>query len=122
MAVTNILENEQSKLWFKRALKSLPGGVSSPVRAFHGVDGMPRVLHSASGSETIDEDGNRYLDFVGSWGPLILGHAHPVLTQAVRDATQRGTSFGAPSRPEIELAEMVTESYPGIEQVRFVSS
>ncbi|MDG2316733.1 MAG: glutamate-1-semialdehyde 2,1-aminomutase [Gammaproteobacteria bacterium] len=120
--MTNNLENKQSKLWFKRALKSLPGGVSSPVRAFHGVDGMPRVLHSASGSETIDEDGNRYLDFVGSWGPLILGHAHPILTQAVREATQRGTSFGAPSRPEIELAEIVAESYPGIEQVRFVSS
>jgi glutamate-1-semialdehyde 2,1-aminomutase len=70
----------------------------------------------------VDEDGNRYLDFVGSWGPLILGHAHPVLIQAVRDAAERGTSFGAPSRPEIELAELVVESYPGIEQVRFVSS
>lgn len=122
MVVTDIPKNEQSEFWFKRALKSLPGGVSSPVRAFHGVDGTPRVIHSAVGSETIDEDGNCYLDFVGSWGPLILGHAHPILTQAVCDAAQRGTSFGAPSRPEIELAEIVTESYAGIEQVRFVSS
>ena len=122
MAVTDIPKNEQSEFWFKRALKALPGGVSSPVRAFRGVDGTPRVIHSATGSETIDEDGNRYLDFVGSWGPLILGHAHPILIQAVHDAAQRGTSFGAPSRPEIELAEIVTESYAGIEQVRFVSS
>ena len=111
-----------SQRWFARALEALPGGVSSPVRAFRGVGGLPRVVRSAEGAEIIDEDGNRYLDFVGSWGPLILGHAHPVLLQAVRDAARRGTSFGAPSRPEIELAETVVQSYPGIEQVRFVSS
>lgn len=112
----------QSEQWFARALETLPGGVSSPVRAFRSVGGRPRVIRSGAGAEVVDEDGNRYLDFVGSWGPLILGHAHPVLIQAVRDAAERGTSFGAPSRPEIELAELVVESYPGIEQVRFVSS
>jgi len=115
-------ENGQSEQWFARALEALPGGVSSPVRAFRSVGGIPRVIRSAGGAEVVDEDGNRYLDFVGSWGPLILGHAHPALIQAVRDAAQRGTSFGAPSRPEIELAEMVVASYPGMEQVRFVSS
>ncbi len=112
----------QSEQWFARALETLPGGVSSPVRAFRSVGGQPRVIRSGGGAEVVDEDGNRYLDFVGSWGPLILGHAHPVLIQAVRDAAERGTSFGAPSRPEIELAELVVDSYPGIEQVRFVSS
>ena len=115
-------ENGQSEQWFARALEALPGGVSSPVRAFRSVGGIPRVIQSAGGAEVVDEDGNRFVDFVGSWGPLILGHAHPVLIQAVRDAAQRGTSFGAPSRPEIELAEMVVASYPGMEQVRFVSS
>ena len=120
--MNGVPESGQSEQWFARALKSLPGGVSSPVRAFRGVGGTPRVIHSAKGTEVIDEDGNKYLDFVGSWGPLILGHAHPVLIQAVRDAAQRGTSFGAPSRPEIELAETIVASYPGMEQVRFVSS
>ena len=105
----------QSEQWFARALETLPGGVSSPVRAFQSVGGRPRVIRSGGGAEVVDEDGNRYLDFVGSWGPLILGHAHPILIQAVRDAAERGTSFGAPSRPEIELAELVVDSYPGIE-------
>jgi len=120
--MNDVPEGGQSEQWFTRALKSLPGGVSSPVRAFQGVGGTPRVIHSAGGAEVIDMDGNKYLDFVGSWGPLILGHAHPVLIQAVRDAAQRGTSFGAPSCPEIELAETIVASYPGMEQVRFVSS
>ncbi len=120
--MTDVPSGGQSEQWFARALEALPGGVSSPVRAFRGVGGVPRVIRSAGGAEVVDEDGNRYLDFVGSWGPLILGHAHPVLIQAVRDAAQRGTSFGAPCRAEIELAEAVVESYPGIEQVRFVSS
>ena len=111
-----------SEEWFARALQSLPGGVSSPVRAFGGVGGIPRVIRSAGGAEVLDVDGRSYLDFVGSWGPLILGHAHPVLVQAVHDAARQGTSFGAPCRAEIELAEEVVASYPGMEQVRFVSS
>ena len=120
--MNNAPNTGQAEQWFARALETLPGGVSSPVRAFRSVGGRPRVIRSGGGAEVVDEDGNRYLDFVGSWGPLILGHAHPVLIQAVRDAAERGTSFGAPSRPEIELAELVVDSYPGIEQVRFVSS
>ena len=112
----------QSARWFARALEVLPGGVSSPVRAFRGVGGTPPVIRSAQGAEVVDEDGNRYLDFVGSWGPLILGHAHPAVDAAVRRAARRGTSFGAPCAVEIELAETVVASYPGVRQVRFVSS
>ena len=111
-----------SRDWLARARTVLPGGVSSPVRAFRGVGGTPPIVRSARGAEITDEDGRKYLDFVGSWGPLILGHAHPALVAAVRTAAGRGSSFGATSRPEIELAELMAASYPGIEQVRFVSS
>ena len=114
--------NPRSIAWFDRALEVLPGGVSSPVRAFRGVGGTPKVIREGRGAEVVDEDGNRYLDFVGSWGPLILGHAHPSVVAAVEGAVGRGTSFGAPSAVEIELAEAVVACYSGIEQVRFVSS
>ena len=112
----------QSTQWFDRALQVLPGGVSSPVRAFRSVGGTPPVIQSGDGAHVSDVDGNRYLDFVGSWGPLILGHANRHAVKAVVDAVHRGTSFGAPSAVEIELAEEVVAAYPGIEQVRFVSS
>jgi len=112
----------QSTQWFDRALEVLPGGVSSPVRAFRSVGGTPPVIRNAEGAYVHDVDGNRYLDFVGSWGPLILGHANRHVVKAVADAVQRGMSFGAPSAVEIELAEEVVAGYPGIEQVRFVSS
>ncbi len=108
--------------WWSRAREVLPGGVSSPVRAFRGVGGTPPVIRSATGAEITDERGREYLDFVGSWGPLILGHAHPAPVDAIREAAARGSSFGATSRPEIELAETIVGCYPGIEQVRFVSS
>jgi len=108
--------------WFAKAQQFLPGGVSSPVRAFGAVGGTPPVIRSASGAEITDEDGRTYLDFVGSWGALILGHAHPEIVEAVSEAAKRGMSFGAPCRAEIELAETVVDSYSGIEQVRFVSS
>ena len=111
-----------SETLFERAQRVLPGGVSSPVRAFGAVGGTPRVYASASGAEVTDEDGRTYLDFVGSWGPLILGHAHPRITEAVSAAAARGTTFGAPCRAELELAERVVGAYPGLEQVRFVSS
>lgn len=112
----------ESKAWFRRAEKVLPGGVNSPVRAFGAVGGDPLVIASAHGATITDVDGNDYLDFVGSWGPLILGHAHPNIIEAIETTARRGTSYGAPCRPEIELAEKVVELYPGIEQVRFVSS
>jgi glutamate-1-semialdehyde 2,1-aminomutase len=113
---------QESAAWFARAQAVLPGGVSSPVRAYGSVGGTPLVVRSARGATVVDVDGNEYLDFVGSWGPLILGHAHPKVLEAIDAACRRGTSYGAPCTPEIELAELVVESYPGIEQVRFVSS
>jgi glutamate-1-semialdehyde 2,1-aminomutase len=100
----------------------MPGGVSSPVRAFDGVGGTPRVIRSASGARMTDVDGREYLDFVGSSGPLILGHAHPKILAAIEASARCGTSFGASSPPEIELAEHICASYPGVEQVRFASS
>ncbi len=115
-------QQDRSARWFDRARRVLPGGVSSPVRAFRSVGGTPPVIRAGEGAEVIDEDGNHYLDFVGSWGPLILGHAHPDVVAAVEGAVRRGTSFGAPSAVEIELAERVVDLYPGIEQARFVSS
>jgi glutamate-1-semialdehyde 2,1-aminomutase len=105
-----------------RAQKVLPGGVSSPVRAFRAVGGTPLVIRRGRGAEVEDVDGRRYLDFVGSWGPLILGHAHPDILRAVNEAAERGTTFGAPGESEIELAERVVAAYPGLDQVRFVSS
>ena len=112
----------ESRAWFARALDVLPGGVNSPVRAFGAVGGEPLVIASAQGATITDVDGHDYLDFVGSWGPLILGHAHPAVVEAVTQAARTGTSYGAPCRPEIELAEKVVSLYPGLEQVRFVSS
>jgi glutamate-1-semialdehyde 2,1-aminomutase len=115
-------KRQQSDAWFDRAKKVTPGGVNSPVRAFGSVGGTPLVIRSAAGATVTDSDGREYLDFVGSWGPLILGHAHPKIVAAVEAACRRGTSYGAPCQPEIELAEEVVAAYPGIEQVRFVSS
>ena len=115
-------KHPQSDAWFERAKKVTPGGVNSPVRAFGSVGGTPLVIRSAAGAVITDVDGREYVDFVGSWGPLILGHAHPKIVAAVEAACRRGTSYGAPCTPEIELAEEVVAAYPGIDQVRFVSS
>jgi len=114
-------KHPHSEAWFARARKVTPGGVNSPVRAFGSVGGTPLVIRSAAGAVVTDV-GREYLDFVGSWGPLILGHAHPKIIAAVEAACRRGTSYGAPCQPEIELAEEVVDAYPGIDQVRFVSS
>ena len=111
-----------SRALFVRAQAVIPGGVNSPVRAFRAVGGTPLFLARGEGAEVEDADGRRYLDFVGSWGPLILGHAHPEVLAAVRDAAARGMTFGAPCEGEVDLAEAVVASYPGLEQVRFVSS
>jgi glutamate-1-semialdehyde 2,1-aminomutase len=112
----------RSRALLRRAEKRIPGGVNSPVRAFHGVGGTPPFIASGRGATITDEDGNRYVDYVGSWGPLILGHAHPGVLRAVRAAAAKGTSFGAPTRLEVELAERVCAALPSLERVRFVSS
>jgi glutamate-1-semialdehyde 2,1-aminomutase len=107
---------------YERASRVIPGGVNSPVRAFRAVGGTPRFFVSGRGAHLTDADGRSYLDFVCSWGPLILGHAHPAVLEAVAQACRQGTTFGAPCPAEVELAERVIASYPGIEQVRLVSS
>jgi len=107
---------------FERAQRVLPGGVNSPVRAFRAVGGTPHVIHRGEGAELEDVDGRRYVDFMMSWGPLILGHAHPEVVETVQSAAGRGLSFGAPCEAEIDLGERVTAAYPGIDLVRFVSS
>ena len=106
----------------ERSRAIFPGGVSSPVRAFGGVGGSPVVMSSGHGSRLTDVDGNEYIDYVLSWGPLVLGHAHPAVIAAVRDAAARGTSFGAPTELELELGELVRERMPHVEMMRFVSS
>ena len=105
-----------------RAEQFLPGGVDSPVRAFRAVGGHPPFVTRAEGAYLFDEDGNRYLDFFGSWGPMILGHAFPPVVEAIRAAAARGASFGASIAAEADLAELVTRCFPAIERLRFVSS
>ena len=107
---------------YRRACGVIPGGVNSPVRAFRAVGGTPLFIARALGAEVFDADGRRYLDFVGSWGPLIAGHAHPAVTAAVTAALAHGTTYGAPCEAEVELAERVVSSYPAVEQLRCVSS
>ena len=107
---------------FARARACIPGGVNSPVRAFNGVGGDPVFIVRAEGAYLFDEDDRRYIDYVGSWGPMILGHAHPGVLAAVREAASNGLSFGAPTRLEVELAERVCALMPAIEKVRMVSS
>src|SRR6202023_2513043 len=107
---------------FARAQDLLPGGVDSPVRAFRGVGGTPRFIARGKGSAVWDVDGNRYIDYLGSWGPLIAGHAHPGVVAAIQEAATRGTSFGAPTEAEPELADLVKKSFPSIDLIRFVSS
>jgi glutamate-1-semialdehyde 2,1-aminomutase len=108
--------------WWRRAVAAMPGGVSSPVRAFRAVGGEPPVVASARGAELFDAEGRRYVDLVGSWGPLILGHAHPAVVEAVARAARDGLSFGATCRREVELAERVLARFPFAERVRFVST
>jgi glutamate-1-semialdehyde 2,1-aminomutase len=109
------------KLW-QEATRLLPGGVNSPVRAFRGVDGTPFFTQRAKGSRLWDVDGNEYIDYVSSWGPMILGHAHPKVVRAVQEAARDGTSFGTPNPGEIRLAQLVCEAFPSIQKVRFVNS
>jgi glutamate-1-semialdehyde 2,1-aminomutase len=114
--------HERSRALFERSQALIPGGVNSPVRAFRAVGGTPVFFRSGLGARLTDEDGREYVDYVGSWGPLILGHADPVVLAAVAEAAARGLSFGAPTALELEMAELITRSMPSIEQVRLVSS
>lgn len=107
---------------FERAQRTTPGGVNSPVRAFRQVGGVPRFVSRAEGAHFWDADGTRYIDYIGSWGPAILGHAHPAVIRAVQEAATRGLSFGAPTEGEIEMAELLCKLVPSMEQVRLVSS
>ncbi|HSU15769.1 glutamate-1-semialdehyde 2,1-aminomutase [Longimicrobium sp.] len=113
---------ETSSALFRRAVEVTPGGVNSPVRAFRSVGGEPFFVDRAQGARIRDVDGNEYIDYVLSWGPMILGHAHPAVVAAVCDAARNGTSYGAPTEREVELAELVRELVPSMERVRFVSS
>ena len=114
-----MIRNEQL---FQRAQGVIPGGVNSPVRAFRAVGGTPRFIRRAQGAYLWDADGTRYIDYIGSWGPMILGHGHPAVVEAVQKALLDGFSFGAPTEREIELAEAIIALVPGVEQVRLVSS
>ena len=107
---------------FERAQKVIPGGVNSPVRAFRAVGGTPRFIARGEGAYMVDAEGKRYVDYIGSWGPMILGHGHPAVLDAVLRAARDGFSFGAPTEREVELAEEIIRHVPSVEQVRLVSS
>src|ERR687894_831506 len=116
------MNTRRSEKSFSEAEKLIPGGVNSPVRAFRSVGGTPRFIDYAAGPYLYDVDGNRYIDYVLSWGPLITGHAHPLVVKAIQDAAIKGTSYGAPSPLEVELAKSIMEFIPNIEMIRFVNS
>ncbi len=116
------MRTTRSRKLYRRARATLPGGVNSPVRAFGSVGGTPRFISRASGARIEDVDGNRYIDYVCSWGAILVGHAHPVVVEAIRTATGQGTTFGAPTELEVELAERVVNLVPSVEMVRFVNS
>jgi len=113
---------KRSKALFQRAQLGIPAGVNSPVRAYRSVGGTPLFIQRGKGAQVWDADGRAYIDYVGSWGPLIVGHAHPEVVKAVQQAAERGLSFGAPTEPEVEMAELLCRLVPSIEQVRLVSS
>jgi len=112
------MDFSNSRREFRRAKRLIPGGVNSPVRAFGSVGGIPPFIESAKGARIRDIDSNEYIDYVGSWGPMILGHAHPRILAAVRNALKAGTSFGAPTTRETDLAEAIRRVLPSIQKVR----
>ncbi len=122
MGTNSPMDLSRSRSEFRRAKRSIPGGVNSPVRSFGSVGGTPRFIESAKGARIRDIDGNEYIDYVGSWGPMILGHAHPKILAALRDVMKAGTSFGAPTSRESDLAEAIRRVLPSIQMVRMVSS
>src|SRR5437763_9810959 len=116
------MRTQRSEALFQRAVEKIPGGVNSPVRAFRSVGGNPLFIARGEGSHIFDVDGNEYIDYVGSWGPLLLGHRHPEILDALKRALEIGTSFGAPTEQEILLAEAICDAVPSIEMVRLVNS
>jgi glutamate-1-semialdehyde 2,1-aminomutase len=116
------MNRENSAKLYDEAVKYLPGGVNSPVRAFRSVGGTPLFMKQGKGSRLFDEDGNEYIDYCMSWGPLILGHADSDVVQAIQETSENGTSFGTPHRYEVELAKMVISAFPSLEKIRFVNS
>ena len=116
------MNHTKSEQLFAQAQQFIPGGVNSPVRSFRAVGGTPAFLSRGQGSRVWDVDGNEYIDYLGSWGPLVLGHAHPAVVNAVKNATENGTSFGAPVEQEVELAKLICQALPSVESVRLVNS
>lgn len=116
------MNNDRSRIFFKESIQVIPGGVNSPVRACKSVGAEPVFIDRADGSKIIDADGNEYIDYIGSWGPMILGHRHPAVLEAVQTVLSRGTSFGAPTDLETELGNIVINAVPSIEMVRMVNS
>jgi glutamate-1-semialdehyde 2,1-aminomutase len=116
------LKTKESEKLFRAASKVIPGGVNSPVRAFRSVGGTPLFIASANGATVTDVDGNTFIDYVSSWGPMILGHAHPKVVSAIRSSAGRGTSYGAPTEGEVRLATLIRDAFPSMEKVRLVSS
>lgn len=112
----------RSEILFERARKVIPGGVNSPVRAFRGVGGTPVFFKHGAGPYLVDADDNRYIDYVGSWGPLILGHAHPAVLAALETQMRHGLSYGAPTELEVEMAELLCHLMPSLDMVRMVNS
>src|SRR5450432_589505 len=113
---------EKSQQLFKRAQQSIPGGVNSPVHAFKSVGGTPLFIKSAKGAYLFDEDGNRYIDYINSWGPMILGHAYEPVVKAIQEKTAHSTSFGAPTKLEVDMAELIKSMVPNVDLIRMVSS
>ena len=116
------MQLSKSEALFAEAQKYIPGGVNSPVRSFTAVGGTPPFIARGKGSRVWDVDGNEYIDYLGSWGPLVLGHAHPIIVEVLKKTAEGGTSFGAPVEQEVELAKMICEGLPSVESVRLVSS
>ena len=116
------MQRSKSKSAFDRAKGLIPGGVNSPARAFGGVGGTPIFIDHAAGPYLFDIDGNKYIDFIGSWGPMILGHAHPKVVEAIQTTAIKGSSFGAPTEMESQMAELIISMVPSIEMVRMVNS
>lgn len=122
MAESNSFQQSNSIAAFERAQKLLPGGVNSPARAFGAVGGKPLFIERAEGPYLFDIDGNQLIDYIGSWGPMIVGHAHPKVVEAIEAAVKKGTSYGAPTGAESELAELIVDSVPSVEKLRLVNS